>query len=98
MIEDKDWIIPELLIKFKVLKVRHDPCAESTWIIQYKNCESFTADEKAFDTIEVDEQLVDQEIEAQIDLSVEEILPTTKKEKTYHVVEVGLLLPVFMRI
>ena len=51
MIEDKDWVIPELLTKFKVLKLRWEPHCESTWTIQYQNCEPFKIDEKAFDTI-----------------------------------------------
>ena len=82
IIRNGSWI-SELLTKFKVLKVRWEPHCESTWTIQYQDCESFKIDEKFFDTIEEDEQLVGGEIEAEISLSVEEILPTTKKEKSF---------------
>ena len=82
IIQNESWV-QELLTKFNVLKVRWEPHCESTWTIQYQDCEPFKLDEKAFDTIEEDEQLVGGEIKAEISLSVEEILPTTKKEKSF---------------
>ena len=80
IIQNESWV-PALLTKFKVLKVRWEPHCESTWTIQYQDCESFKLDEKAFDTIEEDEELVGGEIEAQISLSVYKMMPATKEER-----------------
>jgi hypothetical protein len=81
IIEPDNLWVPQLGIRFKVIKVEWESCAESKWTIQYRDYEPFVIYEQLL-TIEADEQLVGQEIEAMIEIDVEEFLPT-KKEKSF---------------
>ncbi len=80
IIEPEDsMIIPELVHKFKVLNVHYEPHSESFWKIQYKNYAPFGVTDKGFSTLKEDEKAI--EINAQINLDVENVLPTSVKKK-----------------
>lgn len=70
MILTKNLIAKELLTTFKVIKVHHEPHAESTWTLQFENYPPADYYDKYLQTQERDESLVGEKIKAQIHLEV----------------------------
>ena len=83
MIKSEKLFVPELKTKFRIIEVDWEPHSESTWTLQYKSFPIFRAYEKVCATKEKDERLVGQEIEAHIDVSVDESAKALKKEKKF---------------
>ena len=77
------WTISELMVRFKVIKVHWEPHSESEWYLQYNGGTVFYACDKVCATRKEDPQLVGKEIEAHIDIDVEESICSTKKEKSF---------------
>lgn len=85
MIVFNKLFVPELKTKFTVINVKHEPHAESEWLLKYQDLEPFYANEQLFETTKDDELLVGKEIEAQINvylIPLQEPIINSKKEKT----------------
>ena len=83
MIKTKEFFIPEVKAKFKIIEVHWEPISESMWRLQYDNCPIFIAYEMLSATKEEHEKLAGQEIEANITVLVNEGVKILKKEKDF---------------
>lgn len=97
MILTKNLIAKELLTTFTVLKVHHEPHAESTWTLQFENYPPIDYYDKYLQTQAKDENLINKQIKAQIHLEVDYsditlIIDPAEKKKSLTYVSTGSVI------